>query len=74
LPKTELGASRATFAIAFARDLPDVGKSDAGVLHVRHPPSQLLADGVVGPLREAAHLFQRVNPFDVSNGPIEFSA
>jgi len=46
-----------SYVTRFAGDLPHVRESDAGVLHIRHPPSQLFADGVVGSLREATHPF-----------------
>jgi len=65
-----------SYATALAGDLPHVRESDAGVLHVRHPPSQLLADGVVGSLREATHPLhaQPGLPSGTSKRPIQVSA
>lgn len=65
-----------SYATVLAGDLPHVRESDAGVLHVRHPPSQLLADGVVGSLREATHPFhaQPGLPSGTSKRPIQVLA
>lgn len=72
--RTVFGTS---YAIGFAGNLPHVRKSDAGMLHVRHPPSQLFADGIIGSsLREATHLPFRAPgllPSDISWRPVEAS-